>query len=434
MAIKGYLQIAADQRSFQDGEGKPVFWLGDTAWACPGRATWEEWVDYVDIRSTQGFNVIQLNSLPQHDAFQPIFRGERRPFALLNDESADGRIFNWDYDAIQDVYFDRLKKMIAYANDKGMVIALIVLWFEHVPNSRLDVIPVHPGMTVQQAIRYGSYLIEKLEELNIVWVVSGDDEFKGEGVAAFYNEVGLAMKEAEPYGRLITTHPVHKSGDTYHHAGWLDFNMVQSGHGLNQEYNLGLIREEWDKQPPKPVLNAEPCYEHHPMSGRERRFDRHGVRRAGWRSVLEGSLTGITYGAHWIWNWAKIGEAPLGGAPSAYSWKDAIELPGAYDLVRMMQLLTTLPWFNLRPTSERVRSKHPFTISVASTEDGSLLLAYLPEKCEICLDVSGLAVEGKTAIWWNPERGERIAASDQFDGNEFVGSSPFEKDGLLIIS
>ncbi len=265
MEINGYLQVAVNKRSFQTREGSPVFWLGDTAWSCPGRAVWEEWVEYVDTRARQGFNVIQMNSLPQYDACQPIFQG-RQPFSLLNERSADGLIFHWNYEAIQEDYFDFLEQMIGYANRKGMLIALIVIWFEHVPNSRPKVIPPdHPGMTREQGISYGKYLVGKLKDLNVVWIISGDDDFLGDGVAEFYNAVAVAVKETDPYGRLITAHPAYKSGDTYHQANWLDFNMVQSGHGQHQDEALRIVREEWNNTPPKPVLNAEPCYEKHPF-------------------------------------------------------------------------------------------------------------------------------------------------------------------------
>ncbi|QGQ94997.1 DUF4038 domain-containing protein [Paenibacillus psychroresistens] len=432
MDINGYLEIASNNRSFQTKAGIPVFWLGDTAWSCPGRASWEEWVEYVDTRASQGFNVIQMNSLPQHDAYQPIFQG-RQPFSLQDAKSEDGRIFKWDYDHIHEDYFDFLERMIVYANNKGMLIALIVIWFEHVPHSRPTVIPPdHPGMTVKQGVHYGKYLVKKLKDLNVIWIISGDDDYKGDGVADFYNAVALAVKETDTYGRLITTHPVHKSGDTYHQASWLDFNMVQSGHGNNQDTAFLFVRDEWNRNPPKPVLNAEPCYEQHPLRDKEHPFDRYDVRRACWRSVMEGSITGVTYGADGIWHWARSGEVHLNRSAAEYiSWQEALQLPGALDLVRMKQLLMKLPWYSLEPSSERLLSEQQSYISVAASKDGKLLLAYLPEKGPIRLDISSLDSSIR-AIWWEPGSGDQVAAEAIMD-NEFSSSSPFQQDALLII-
>ncbi|RAP76042.1 hypothetical protein DL346_11500 [Paenibacillus montanisoli] len=432
MDIHDYIQIAPNRRSFQTRDGVPVFWLGDTAWSCPGRASWEEWTEYVDERARQGFNVIQMNALPQHDAYQPIFQG-RKPFALLEEKSEDGRIFKWNYDEIDEAYFDTLSRMIEYANGKGMLVALIVVWFEHVPGSRPTVIPPdHPGMSVRQATEFGCYLVRKMRDLNVVWIISGDDDYVGDGIAEFYDAVGKAVKEAELYGRLVTTHPVVKSGDAYHHAEWLDFNMVQTGHGNGHHRPPMLVREEWDKMPPKPVLNAEPCYEWHPDCGRKDPVLRIGVRRACWRSVLAGSLTGLTYGAEGIWNWARKGDFNRNRSPEqVHPWQEALKLPGAQDLVRMKRLLTALPWQDLKPAQERLLNGSQENVNAAASADGRLLLAYLPEKGTIELDVSGLDTNS-APYWWNPESGEQVAAAP-IGGCRLIASSPFEQDALLII-
>ncbi len=147
---------------------------------------------------------------------------------------------------------------------------------------------------------------------------------------------------------------------------------------------------------------------------------------------MEGSLTGITYGAEGIWNWARSGESHRNRSSEQFiTWREALNLPGAEDLVRMKQLLITLPWFNLQPSPERTLSKQSSYISVAASQDGSLLLAYLPDGGSIRLDVTSLSSSVR-AYWWEPQSGKQVAAEAIISG-EFSACSPFQKDALLII-
>jgi hypothetical protein len=62
------------ERHLEHADGTPFFWLGDTVWSASAKATPEEWQEYLDVRSRQGFTVVQLNALPQHDAARPYRR------------------------------------------------------------------------------------------------------------------------------------------------------------------------------------------------------------------------------------------------------------------------------------------------------------------------------------------------------------------------
>jgi hypothetical protein len=53
------LKIAANHRYFM-ADGKPFFWLGDTGWLLFSKLNREEAEQYLDTRSKQGFNVIQV--------------------------------------------------------------------------------------------------------------------------------------------------------------------------------------------------------------------------------------------------------------------------------------------------------------------------------------------------------------------------------------
>lgn len=57
------LQVSADKRFLQTSDGKPFFWLGDTAWELFHRLNREEAEMYLKNRAEKGFTVIQAVAL-----------------------------------------------------------------------------------------------------------------------------------------------------------------------------------------------------------------------------------------------------------------------------------------------------------------------------------------------------------------------------------
>ena len=74
----------------------------------------------------QGFNVLQINILPQWDRSLPDLG--IRPFALDDQGKTDFYIFNKEY-------FDRAEKMLEMAVERGFVPALVVLWCDYVKDT-----------------------------------------------------------------------------------------------------------------------------------------------------------------------------------------------------------------------------------------------------------------------------------------------------------
>ncbi len=58
-AVPAAVQVSADGHSFVTADGKPWFWLGDTAWCIFNHASPEDVDVYLEDRAAKGFNVIQ---------------------------------------------------------------------------------------------------------------------------------------------------------------------------------------------------------------------------------------------------------------------------------------------------------------------------------------------------------------------------------------
>src|SRR5690554_4462948 len=60
----GFLQVREDGRGFEHEDGTPFFWVGDTVWSVSAHAELADWQTFLSHRRKQGFNLMQLSSLP----------------------------------------------------------------------------------------------------------------------------------------------------------------------------------------------------------------------------------------------------------------------------------------------------------------------------------------------------------------------------------
>ena len=61
------LKVAINKKSFEKN-GKPFFYLADTCWSAFTNINENDWKYYLQYRKRQGYNVLQINILPQWDA------------------------------------------------------------------------------------------------------------------------------------------------------------------------------------------------------------------------------------------------------------------------------------------------------------------------------------------------------------------------------
>src|SRR5260221_4886727 len=72
-SVKGLnLKVSSNGRYFVDQDGKPFFYLGDTAWFLFQRLDRKELDDYLKGRARKGFTVIQAYVLRRLEARPPV--------------------------------------------------------------------------------------------------------------------------------------------------------------------------------------------------------------------------------------------------------------------------------------------------------------------------------------------------------------------------
>ena len=96
------------------------------------------------------------------------------------------------------------------------------------------------------------------------------------------------LRKGDQGRHLITFHPSggQSSAQWFHNDAWLDFNMIQSGHGYDHP-NYERIAADYSRKPVKPCMDAEPGYEDHPaeFNAKNGYLDDYETRKhAYWRS------------------------------------------------------------------------------------------------------------------------------------------------------
>ena len=398
------LRVSPTGRTFEK-DGRPFFWLGDTAWLLFQKLTEEEILTYLDNRQEKGFNVLQC-TLVHTDEYAN--RAGRR--ALLDDDFAKP-----DPDESFDAYWPMVRRIAKAAAERDMVLALLPSWGHFVPSGRLA------GNKIDV---YTDFLASRFSDLdNIIWLVGGD--VRGSDAHDDFNRLGSALKAQCP-GHLVGFHPFGRTSSSYwfSQAPWLDFNLFQSGHRrydqvkMNQwddkvnaetfvgEDNYRYVLHDRALAPPKPVLDGEPSYEwilqglHDPSQPYWQTKD---VRRYAYWSVLAGAA-GFTYGSNGVMQFYCGSEK--GNFGVFETWREAIHDPGSMQMAHLKRLMEDMAFASGTPAQGRLVGNtgkcYEYNLAL-ETDRGMLVYSYTGHPFAVCMD--GL---GKTrAYWFDPVSGVR---------------------------
>jgi len=373
------LQVSVNGRSFVvektgNRPETPFFWLGDTAWDLFARLTRTEAIRYLDDRAKKRFTVIQAHLLPW----------------TLKDTSTDGHkaFENDDFDKPNEAYWQHVDFVVQEATKRGFYLAVLPAW------SRTYIEPAPNGSTPAlysdslKAFRYGQFLGKRYRAYqNLIWVLGGD---RKPTRTPIYRHLAQGLtdtySDGNPNRILITFHPpggtyrppATSSGEFYHAESWLDFNMIQSGHAIaNASYER--IREDYARQPTKPTLDAEPCYEGHSVKHDYKNglFGAWDVRRRGYWSLLAGAA-GFTYGGNGIWQMDKPGNVKDQPHFKDF-WYDALNYEGGNQMQHLRRLAESYRWTTWIPDSTLLAEspgRVDTRIQSVRTTDGRLFLHY----------------------------------------------------------
>lgn len=394
----GKLKVSDNQRFLQFENGKPFFWLGETAWLMPEHLNRDEVDFYLKNCHEAGFNMAQvqvLNDVPSYNIYG--MPSHDRQGKLLTAQSY--------------TYWDHLDYIVDIAAKNGIYIGMVPIWGGLVKDGK---------MNADQAKTYGTFLANRYKDRpNIIWIIGGD--IQGDIKPEVWEMLATTIKAADK-NHLMTYHPRgrYTSAKWWSKASWIDFHTFQSGHRRygqrmgNKDYPIPDNTEEdnwmyvdstWAYKPIKPVLDDEPIYEDIPMGlhdASEPLWQACDVRRYAYWSVFAGSC-GHTYGHNAIMQFYREGYIPSYHCDKP--WTEALHAPGFHQMKHLKHLMLSFPYFERIPDQSIVLDNGTKYERLAATRGNDYLLVYNYTSRSMKVDLRKIAGDRKKVWWMNADTG-----------------------------
>jgi hypothetical protein len=303
---------------------------------------------------------------------------------------------------------------------------------------------INPGLSLpeDQAIRLAQYLVARWQGHDVLWILPGDGDYRGER-AEKWKRIGRAVFGDGPHAPVIL-HPggMHWVLEEFLDEPWLDLHGYQSGHGDDDRtlrwMTGGPPARDWKTTPVRPFINLEPPYENHIAYQSKKPIPPLVVRRAVYWSLLNTPTAGVSYGGHGVWGWDDGTTTPTdhAGTGIPLPWQKALLMPAAEQMAHVAGLFTSIDFWRLKPAPDAL-AEQPGTdnasryITVAAAESRDLLVAYTPAPGTIAIKVD--ALPRGTAEWHDPRTGARSRATGTRDGAIVRYQTPGAGDWALVV-
>lgn len=406
------LRVSENGRFLTKSQGKPFFYLGDTAWELFHRLTREDALKYLDIRQSQGFTVIQAVGIAEFDG--------------LTTPNAYGRLPLAGRDPLRpvDAYWDHVGWAIDEANRRGMYVGLLPCWARYVVKQNKDDEPI---FTVESAAKYGAYLGRRFRGKGVIWILGGDRTAEGvEDIwRAMAKGIAMGLSGKEDYSAAIFL--FHPRGGTsssryFPSDDWLTVQTHQTGHGTAEMVKpWAKIAADYERSPARPVIDAEPLYEDHPIAFNAKQygysFDAHIRQRAYW-DLFSGAC-GHTYGNHAMWQFFTPGRTPVNGPLMV--WTEAIQRPGARQMKYVKALMESRPVLSRVPDQSLVADELSGADRISGTRGDGYAFIYTAQGRPFTANLGKIEGRRLRCWWFNPRDGSARPAGEI----ENQGSHPF---------
>jgi hypothetical protein len=404
------LRISDNRRYLVTRDGKPFFYLADTAWGLFNMN--HDDIDlYLKDRADKKFTVIQ--------AVAANYTGLDRPnpdgATVFTKAVPAGTVAGTKLDP-NPAYFKNVDYAVGKANSLGMYVAMVAIWGKSYVNER------HSIFDKATAYSYGRFLGSRYRDKRVIFVLGGD--WYPEGTEDIWRAMAAGINAGDGGNHLITYHPtgIQSSSRWFQNDAWLSFNMVQSRHiVMNRSYEM--IAQDWQRTPPKPVVDGESAYEgivddlitYKPGVPLVQAQD---VRRIAYCIMFAGAA-GYAYGSQGVWNYSSPapGASPSSGR-SVYglppvSLQEALARPAGSQLQYLRALIESRPMLTRIPDQWLVVNDPMSTldrIQATRSSDGSYAFIYTATgrpirvrlRDKIYDNLSGTTFK---AWWFNPRDG-----------------------------
>lgn len=432
------LEVSVNRRFLVTEDGRPFFYLGDTAWELFHRLNREEATRYLEDRARKGFTVVQAVALAELDGLADPNPYGHRP--LLDNDPARPDV----KEGPENDYWDHVDFVVRRANEVGIYVGFLPTWGDKW-NKKWGAGP--EIFTPENAAAYGEWLGKRYRDAGIIWILGGDRPVETDAHAGIVRAMANGIRRGDGGRHLMTFHPTGGGGSStwFHGDAWLDFNMRQNGHVAEFTGRYDATRADWNRTPPKPVIDGEPIYEDHPVSFKAPELGHSiaaDVRRPLYWDLFGGAF-GHTYGHHSVWQMWAPGRNPVNSP--LMPWFEAIDQPGASQMQHARRLLESRPVLTRVPddtvvVEERVPTSVPgagrYRFVATRDSEGRYAMVYAPAGRPFRVRMT--AVRGPRAkAWWFDPRDGKATPIGEFPtdgGRTFVPPAAGEAlDWVLVL-
>jgi hypothetical protein len=389
-AQQGSLRISSNGRYLVRADGSPFFYMADTAWQMPTKATREDVDYYLKTRAAQGFNVIQVVALD--GTYSKPNRYGQTP--LLNSNPATPN----------DAYFQHLDYIVKQAATYGIYVAIVPSWGRNIAN------PTTRIFDTTSAYTYGHFLGARYaQSSNVIWINGADWAPTDSTSIAIWRALAQGIGDGDAGIHLMTFHaPGGKSSKSYWtNESWLDFDMIQSGHQRDSAA-WNLVSTDYNKSPLMPIIEGEPNYEDIPVGAIDGvitgpLLDAYDVRKKVYWEIFAGAA-GTAYGANEVYQFLNAGN---NGA--SLSWQQALSLPGATQMVYLKQLMESRGYLSRVPDQSVITSSTlSGTDHIQATRDanGAYAMIYSGSGKGFTVNMTKITGGNVRASWYDPRTGK----------------------------
>lgn len=447
------LRVSDNQRFLVKDDGTAFIWIGDTIWDFQ-QLTPDQLDEYLEVRASQGYTVIQTQIASYGtESFRKNYRGDW----------CFGGPMRKDITQPQEAWFQHADAWLDKIEQRGLYAALGLGWiinYFHLYDKAGD--PAK-RFSEEDFYNYGKWIGDRYKERsNIIWLGLNESTYMTTSVSKV-KAVCRGIRDADTGDKLLTLHPQAGTRTSDLFGDFVDFNSWQTARflaprnlpfwrsvpGVDDKLSGALVKntftvweaiaDDYNRTPPKPVIDLEAWYEGAPDDMPVERTDTRATawhcRQRAYFVIFAGSF-GHTYGADSL-AWQIKGDG----------WRKGLYLPGGEDMGHIARLLGApqRPFLKLIPDQGLITAGQSQSYDshkqAARASDGSYAYVYSANGSTFSVDLGRLGGKGVkiSAQWFDPREGTYQAASGPYDrvtnqAFDPPGASAPDNDWILVLS